>query len=175
LVRVIGITDYKCYTSHSLRRSGATFLANQNISLPLLKIAGRWVSEKVATNYIQNSDAMKRNIANLFKDSINIKQNTTNEVKSFLETIEEEKNNLKRKKEEIKVGDKEIQEIKVGEKEFQEIKVGEKEIKVGEKEIQEIKVGDKEIKEEPNSKKKKQFKIEIKKKEEGFEFVINID
>lgn len=52
----------KLYTSHALRRTGATFLADGGCTLFQLKSAGGWASSKVAEHYIEESMHNKRTI-----------------------------------------------------------------------------------------------------------------
>lgn len=53
----------KGFTGHCWRRTGATALANEGSSSIELKTAGRWLSEKVAQGYVDNSGATKMKIA----------------------------------------------------------------------------------------------------------------
>lgn len=56
------------YTSHSLRRTGATFLAENGASIEEIKNYGRWKSTTVMEGYINKSEKMKTNIADtIFK------------------------------------------------------------------------------------------------------------
>eukprot|EP00957_Ditylum_brightwellii_P116953 8921154-Ditylum_brightwellii.AAC.1 len=48
-------------TTHFARRSGATSLADAEISTTNLKRAGRWKSTKVTEEYLENSAAQKAN------------------------------------------------------------------------------------------------------------------
>jgi hypothetical protein len=68
LAKAIGLTNWKTYTSHSIRRSGATYLANHNLNPLLLRKAGRWSTEKTCSIYIDNCMATKKNIADTFKE-----------------------------------------------------------------------------------------------------------
>jgi integrase len=55
--------EAKLYTSHSIRRSAATLLAEKGLPLTLLKVAGGWDSSSAAEGYINSSNRMKRTIA----------------------------------------------------------------------------------------------------------------
>jgi len=48
LAKELGIQDSVSFTGHTFRRTGATWLANNGVSITLIKQAGRWLSEKVA-------------------------------------------------------------------------------------------------------------------------------
>lgn len=51
----LGKPDPKRFTSHCMRRTAATLLAESGASLPLMKIAGGWASASVAEGYISTS------------------------------------------------------------------------------------------------------------------------
>jgi hypothetical protein len=54
------------FSGHCFRRSGASFLAEKNISNNLLKKAGRWKSDSVVMGYIDNSNSLKKTISSFF-------------------------------------------------------------------------------------------------------------
>lgn len=54
------------YTGHCFRRTGACILAEQGLSVTMIKNAGDWQSTTVAEGYVDNSDHMKRTIASAF-------------------------------------------------------------------------------------------------------------
>jgi integrase len=60
----LDLPDYKSYTGHCLRRSGATMLADSGVSKITLKRAGRWKSDTVCDGYVDESSASKFEIAN---------------------------------------------------------------------------------------------------------------
>ena len=49
--------------SHNIRRTGATILAENGVSLNILKVAGSWDSSTAAEGCIDSSSRMKRIIA----------------------------------------------------------------------------------------------------------------
>jgi hypothetical protein len=71
LAKYLGKEHPENFTSHCMRRSAATTLANNNISMSLLQCAGDWKSSNIATGYIQSSDNTKRIISNFFEDKEN--------------------------------------------------------------------------------------------------------
>jgi len=75
IAEFLQLQDPKKYTSHGMRRTGATFLANAGISLPLLKNAGGWKSSTCAEGYIAESTTTKRKIGEMM--SVNATSDTT--------------------------------------------------------------------------------------------------
>lgn len=59
----LGLKEPDRYTTHSLRRTGATILAEAGLSLATIKAAGGWRSDTVASGYIVHSTAMQRSIS----------------------------------------------------------------------------------------------------------------
>ena len=56
------LEDWKKYTGHTYRRSGASILAEAGVEDLTLKRAGRWKSSAVAESYIGESDTEKKRI-----------------------------------------------------------------------------------------------------------------
>lgn len=67
LAKEIGIKEWRCYTSHSVRRTGASMMANGGCSIPQLKCYGGWDSDKVAQRYVDRSALTKRTLASILK------------------------------------------------------------------------------------------------------------
>ena len=62
----LGLPDAATYTSHAIRRTAATLLADSGVGLLELKRAGSWLSSAVAEEYIDKSMPSKTKIANSF-------------------------------------------------------------------------------------------------------------
>jgi integrase len=93
LAKKIGRIDFNKFSSHTFRRSGATQLANNDISGSLLKKAGRWSSESIANSYVDNSDSTKKKIANSFKENVKVETGKNKDVKVEIEeNVKVEKN-----------------------------------------------------------------------------------
>ena len=56
---ICGISNSEGYTTHALRRSAATNLADAGVSLVNLKRHGQWKSDSVAESYIANSKPLR--------------------------------------------------------------------------------------------------------------------
>jgi len=56
-------SDWEKYTSHSFRRTAATFLVESGASMPVLKVAGGWKSDSAPQGYIAESNRMRMEIA----------------------------------------------------------------------------------------------------------------
>jgi integrase len=74
----LGKPDSKKYTGHCFRRSSATVLADQGISLPNLMRHGRWKSTLVAQSYIDESHKFKKEVASLLTNATNVHINNDN-------------------------------------------------------------------------------------------------
>ena len=57
---ICGIPNSEGYTTHALRRSAATNLADAGVSLVNLKRHGQWKSDSVAESYIANSEPLRK-------------------------------------------------------------------------------------------------------------------
>lgn len=57
------LADPRKYTSHAMRRTGATLLADEGVDLLTLKRFGAWKSDSVAQGYVANSMDGKRKIS----------------------------------------------------------------------------------------------------------------
>ena len=64
------------YTGHTLRRTSATFLANQGISMPNLKRIGRWKSTTVAQGYLDQSTTRKLKGSKMIEKSLTLNTKT---------------------------------------------------------------------------------------------------
>ena len=62
---LLNIENWKLYTGHSFRRTGATFLADAGADRGILKRAGRWESDSFAEGYVTESIYSKVAISNL--------------------------------------------------------------------------------------------------------------
>lgn len=67
IAEYLGKEDPKNYTCHSFRRTGATILANGNLSIETIKKAGGWNSSTVAATYFGDSDTMHQTVAHAFQ------------------------------------------------------------------------------------------------------------
>jgi len=97
LAKFLGKNDFQKYTSHCMRRSGASILAENNISVNLLKDAGDWKTDKVCQNYIDGSVSIKRKISDFFSDKKEEKKPNIVEEKKEIEkkpNIVEEKKDV---------------------------------------------------------------------------------
>ena len=63
IARRLGIPNPETYSSHCMRRTAATLLANSGISLIGLKNWGRWKSDSVAQGYVEQGIQSKTNTA----------------------------------------------------------------------------------------------------------------
>ena len=63
LAKAVGAENAHLYTAHSVRRTGATAMANGGCSLLQLKMYGLWASDSVAQRYIDNSKLRRNEIA----------------------------------------------------------------------------------------------------------------
>lgn len=63
IARFLGLEEPQHYTSHSLRRSSATALAETGVDILTLKRHGRWKSDNAAERYIQESVAHQVKVA----------------------------------------------------------------------------------------------------------------
>lgn len=86
--------DHEKYTSHSFRRSGATFLADAGASLLTLKQAGGWRSDTVAQQYVQKSAVMERTIAEALQVNTTSREIRSETINQALEETNKELTNL---------------------------------------------------------------------------------
>ena len=63
IARRLGLPNPETYSSHCMRRTAATLLANSGISLIGLKNWGRWKSDSVAQGYVEQGIQSKTNTA----------------------------------------------------------------------------------------------------------------
>lgn len=63
VAKYLKIENYKLYTSHSMRRSGATGMAEGGVSFLDLKNYGNWASDSAAQGYVDQSIAKKMDTA----------------------------------------------------------------------------------------------------------------
>lgn len=63
IAKYLNLQNPKQYTGHTIRRTAATWLADQGVSLLDLKRFGRWKSDTVAEGYIAESVSNKRKLA----------------------------------------------------------------------------------------------------------------
>ncbi len=73
----LGLPEYKRYSSHCLRRSAATLLANSGISLLSLKEWGRWKSSTVAQGYIQQGVQTKTTVSKTVSQALQNSNSTS--------------------------------------------------------------------------------------------------
>jgi len=84
------------WTTHSLRRSGATMLAENGISPEELLLWGRWNKMDVALRYIEKSRQMRNNLANNFISQSDEEKSTSPIKPIQTERINEELSGKKR-------------------------------------------------------------------------------
>jgi malonyl CoA-acyl carrier protein transacylase len=77
------LPNAKSFTGHSLGRIATTLLADMGVSLINLKRFGRWKSDNVAQSYIDQSTALKTEVAQQLTTHINSEtvQNASEEKK----------------------------------------------------------------------------------------------
>ena len=65
------------YTGHFFRATSATFAAEAGCSIPQLQQIGTWKSAKVASAYVQNSDANRQQLAKILSKKMKKPQEKT--------------------------------------------------------------------------------------------------
>jgi len=65
LAKDLGLPNWQDYTSHSMRVTSATVLADSGASSTNLKRHGGWASESMAESYVRQSKAAKLEVANM--------------------------------------------------------------------------------------------------------------
>lgn len=63
IAEFLQLENVEQYTSHCIRRTAATLMANAGVSSINLKRFGRWKSESVAMGYLEDSETLKRSLA----------------------------------------------------------------------------------------------------------------
>ena len=81
--------NYDKFTCHSLRLSGATWLANSGISIERLMEYGRWSNDHVARMYVEESEFSKKQI-DMYFNSQSEDSNTPPKLKSTRENDDTE-------------------------------------------------------------------------------------
>ena len=66
IMKSLGNKNWNSYTSHTMRRSGATWLASQGISVHGLCLWGNWANVKTAMGYIDLCSTSKAKENSLF-------------------------------------------------------------------------------------------------------------
>lgn len=74
VANLLKLPDVATYTSHAMRRTGATILADEGCDFLTLKRFGAWKSDKVAQGYVANSKAQKARISDLVQGEKNGKK-----------------------------------------------------------------------------------------------------
>ena len=77
----LNLPDAACYTGHSLRRTAATWLANEGFTTLQMQKFGRWKSPTVAQGYVDDSTVAKRDFAEaICQESNSVKMQKTDKT-----------------------------------------------------------------------------------------------
>ena len=63
IAKDLGYKNYKSFTTHSLRRSGATLFTELGVTVEELQTLGNWKSAEIACHYVNHSDTARKRIA----------------------------------------------------------------------------------------------------------------
>jgi hypothetical protein len=83
IAEFLKLDDPQEYTGHSFRRTSATILANSGATHLDLKRHGRWKSDKVAEEYIAESDNVKIKTSGLISSSLSKKPKVEEEISTI--------------------------------------------------------------------------------------------
>ena len=82
------LSNVDAFSGHSFRRTSATLLSEQGVSLVELKQHGRWKSSTVAERYVNNTDVAKKKASNLLQNVSNCELRATSSHTSSTHTFE---------------------------------------------------------------------------------------
>jgi integrase len=71
IATILGLPEPRRYTGHCFRRTAATLLADNGVSLLNLKRFGRWKSDSVAQQYVEQSEKQKEDVSKIIQTTLN--------------------------------------------------------------------------------------------------------